>query len=151
MSEKKIIETARQMVKTTIELDIPTDPAERVRRQEEYNGINKVLDGLLALEQGARLQATTDASEQVRVHAKYMADFYASSAATIAEMKESQTIARAHRALVPVATMQAIAIAIVKRVEAEPAPSMNRVMMLPPITSAALYQIIMQEFDKELG
>lgn len=139
------------MSKTTIELDIPDDPAERVRQQDEWRGLKRALDGLLALEQGARMQASCDASETVRVHAKYMADFYASTAATLAELKERGTIALAHRAVVPVKTMMSIADAIVAQMQSEPAPSMNREMMLPPVSPARLHQIIMQEFDKELG
>lgn len=85
------------MSKTSIELDIPTDAAERVRQQDEY------------------------------------------------------ILKQAHRDLLPVVVMQKIALAIVARMEAEPAPLMNREMQLPSVTPARLYQIIMQEFDKELG
>lgn len=85
------------MAKTTVELDIPTDAAERVRQQEEHMRL-------------------------------------------------------AHQAVVPIATMQAIATAIVKRVAELPdrtSPDDWPQAML--VTSEELRHIIMSEFDAELG
>lgn len=154
----------------SIELDIPTDPAERVRRQAEYDRMKAPLPDWLGPDTPERREDLQMFVQMMNESAfegepeyepikeddpavlKGLAHMYrvrADLAET--ELDELKKLAPAHRAVVPVVTMNAIADAIVKRVGDLPAPSMNREMMLPPVSPSQLHQIIMQEFDKELG
>jgi hypothetical protein len=158
--------------KTTIELDIPTDPAERARRQEEYNRMKAPLPDWLGPDTPERREDLAMFVQMMNESAfegepeyepireddpavlKGLAHMYrvrADIAET--ELDELKKIAPAHRAVVPVVTMQAIAAAICKRVEELQGKNLEGVdpHNLLLLTGGQLNRIIMQEFDKELG
>ena len=186
-------------MKKSIELNIPTDPAERVRRQDEYNRIKAPLPAWLGpdtperrmqLQMFVETLAAHDAADEAgkcpecgSPHAgggdgSYLyscdcaepiaADEADASPAVLramlhlarldasraeAELDESKKLAPAHRAVVPVVTMQAIAAAICKRAEELQGKNLEGVdpHNLLLLTGSQLSRIIMQEFDKELG
>jgi len=185
-------------MKKTIELDIPTDPAERVRRQDEYNRMKAPLPAWLGpdtperrmqlqmfVETMAAQDAADEASQCPECGKPYAAgdgsapyccdcadpvaaDEADASPAVLramlhmarldaslaqAELTELRELAPAHRATVPVATMQAIATAIVKRVEELQGKNLEGIdpHNLLLLTGTQLNRIVMQEFDKEIG
>jgi hypothetical protein len=159
-------------VSKSIELDIPTDPAERVRRQDEYNRMKAPLPAWLGPdtpERREKLQmfvqmiddpafneepAGEPISEDNPIILKGMIQIWQHRAEIAeTELKEFREIAPAHRVVVPVVTMQAIADAILKRAEELQGKNLEGVdpHNLLLLTGGQLSRIIMQEFDKELG
>jgi hypothetical protein len=182
----------------SIELDIPTDPAERVRRQDEYKRMKAPLPAWLGPdtpERRMQLQmfvetiAAQDAADELGKCPECGLPYYGgdgsyphccdcaedlpadeatASPAVLramlhlarldasraqAELHEIKQLAPAHRAVVPVVTMQAIADAIIKRAHELQGKNLEGVdpHNLLLITDGQLSRIIMQEFDKELG
>lgn len=153
----------------TVELDIPTDPAERVRRQAEYDRMKAPLPSWLGPDTPERrmeLQMFVDMladDEKSSVNVEDGEPITEENPAVLRAMvhfhredarlaRDELVLSQAHRKLVPVITMQAIADAIVARVGAisdwsNPEAWPSKVEIAP----RDLQRIIMEEFDKELG
>lgn len=159
------------MNRKTIELDIPIDPAERVRRQDEYHRMKAPLPAWLGPDTPERreelqmfVQMMDDPafneeptgeriSEDDPAILKGMITIWQKRAELAeTELDELKKIAPAHRTVLPVVTMQGIADAIVKSAAEFPSSiegaDPHELIMITP---GKLKNIIMREFDKEIG